>query len=435
MTETEVESDNFTLAKEFYQRLSDDTVSNLHHPENGEQKLTANIIITKENKEVWQNFENNSLCNIIGNDGDLRIGQTYKIERNPSHHTPKGIFANDLDVIKTFDLDSIKDGRFYIGNIQYCHQDSSNKPDDITSLINLARIKNFLEKFSNWPDKNRVIFFASDSLEIELTIDPSLYDANVKAFLAKDETTNNLELTEEWLEEKGSTETHRSQRKVVVANALCDMLKEIPISDRFISFIRSFNQVIQRSQKSYALYMEDFSYSVFEKQLNEKAINFYEKISKSVLDIRNQILSLPISFILYSFLRTQSEIDQWFIFGMTAYCTFLMVIIYQQIVYLKDIKQEVEKFYNSFDKITDSKIRAEIDELNDSLTTRAASQNKILLSALFISFATAIILLGSTIPFSLEWLHNLQLVISNVLSSAVQLLTEHQIKANSLTNP
>lgn len=433
MTHTAVENSNFSLAKEFYQRLLDDTVSELHHPhpDDSEQKLTANIRITEENKEAWQNFQNNSLCDIASNDGDLRVGQTYKIERNPSHYTPKGIFTNDLDVIKTFDLDSIKDGHFYIGNLQYCHQESSHKPDEVIALINLARIKDFLEKFSNWVDKNRVVFFASDSIEIVLTLDPSLYDTNVKALLAKDETTKNLELTEEWLEEKGGTETHRSQRKVVVANALCEMLKEIPVSDRFISFVRSFNQVIQRSQKSYALYMEDFSYSVFEKQLNEKAINFYEKISKSVLDIRNQILSLPISFILYSFLRSKAAIDQWFVLGMTAYCIFLIVIIYQQIVYLKDIKQEVEKFYKSFEKITDSKIREEIKQLYDSLTSRASAQNKILFSALFISLATATILVCSyySVPL-LEWWQNLSLAISNAISSSVQLLTELQVKSD-----
>ena len=212
-------------------------------------------------------------------------------------------------------------------------------------------------------------------MEIEINFDLDKYDDELITKLTSDKSSSIFEGFKNWFDSVDS-DLHHTQKKAIINSKLSDFLSKENPDDRLLTLLHSVPQFAEQVIKSYELYLEEFSYSKFSKKLEEKTIEYLEKISKSVLDIRNQIISLPISFLILNVVK-QTGVNSVYLFGgMCVYCLILFLILRQQKQYLSDLRDEIYKFIDQPINVTS--IKSEFLSIKDILDKRIKSQRNIL---------------------------------------------------------
>ena len=167
------------------------------------------------------------------------------------------------------------------------------------------KIISLLTTLSNFNKNKELIFVNKSTVSINTNLDANKLDDNLIKHLSSaaiEEAITSLEL---WVERED--DVHLYQKKSIFASQIFELEGSSELGNDFLSVLIRFAKLVNNSLTSYQLYLEDFSFSLFEKKLEERSLEYYEKIAKSVLDVRNQVLGLPIAFILVSFVRGASS--------------------------------------------------------------------------------------------------------------------------------
>ena len=206
-------------------------------------------------------------------------------------------------------------------------------------------------------------------------LQPHDLDERLIAELTNDETVKIIKDFKDWIEDKDDKENHTRQKQSIFSLQLYEYLNEDE-NNRFKTLFMKLRLIAENTRKSYELYLEEFNYSRFAKKLEEKTVEYYEKISKSILDIRNQVLSLPISFVVVSLIKDE-ESSLYVLVGLLLYCTILFVMLLQQDTYLGDIKKETEKFTGQSVDFPD--MQKELKETQTTISKRIQTQKNTIL--------------------------------------------------------
>ncbi len=134
-------------------------------------------------------------------------------------------------------------------------------------------------------DKDRLVFLLSEKLEIIPSFEVS--DLDEASFDGIDT-----------LKELLAPDLHKEQRRAIAVKALVDMLSQLPTKERFPFLLRNLPQYVENVKNGYLLYAAEFSYEKIRNKVEEVRIDIASKINKTISDIQNQILAIPVATIL-----------------------------------------------------------------------------------------------------------------------------------------
>lgn len=95
-----------------------------------------------------------------------------------------------------------------------------------------------------------------------------------------------------------SEPTHQEQRKTIFKSVLLERLSGVSEDRRAAVFLDEFDDLFQRFQASYALYVSEFSFDKVMATVREKNLAYTIRINKVLTDIQSQVLALPVALIL-----------------------------------------------------------------------------------------------------------------------------------------
>ncbi len=340
-----------SLVREFYRLVWSDAIAKETIESGDDPKkptFQVEIAVTEDNISLLTEVDQQSVARLL-DPIQLTVGITAKFLRD-SNSTPElGVFFNHYDPLRSQLFDTISRNEFYIGDIDYDSKSNVNQqgePKQVTALKLIADLEQILTETQDYPAGSSRIYFANETLEIPKNFDFSVYDDGVIDRITSQETVALFNTFKDWFN-SNTGENHLAQKKSIIKLQLFKLLSEIPAKQRSVTLVSSIKSLSEQSTKSYALYMEEFSYSKFTQKLEDQATEYYGKISKAVLDVKNQIISLPISFVVLNVVKEKAGSSIYIFGGMIVFCAILTMLLRQQQKYLNDLETEVNGFLDS----------------------------------------------------------------------------------------
>jgi len=161
----------------------------------------------------------------------------------------------------------------------------ANEPPDFKQYRLAIELIDWLRARADHSDSDRLVFLLSEKLELIPSFEPS--DLKVASF-------EGLGTLKELL----ASDLHKDQRRAVAVKALIDMLGALPTKERFSFLLRNLPQYVENVRNGYSLYASEFSYEKIRDKVEEARIDIAGKINKTISDIQNQILAIPVATVL-----------------------------------------------------------------------------------------------------------------------------------------
>lgn len=216
-----------------------------------------------------------------------------------------------------------------------------NEPQAFQQYRLAIELMEWLRGRADHHDSARIVFLLSEKLEINPAFEVTDLDAASFDGLAT-------------LKELLASDLHKDQRRAVAVKALIDMLSPLPIKERFSFLLRNLPQYVENVRNGYQLYAAEFSYEKIRDKVEEVRVDIASKINKTISDIQNQILAIPVATILVA---TQMKYGQENIPSNAAlvlaslFFTVLMCLIIQnQKDTLKVLGSEISRQEKSLEK-------------------------------------------------------------------------------------
>lgn len=285
--------------------------------------------------ETWE--EDTGLSLAQGKSDSWAVGSTVKIFVDD----PKvklGLLADSFEDVLNFPEGLLQEPPFFLKDSKWASTDP-NPPLIVQKYRVLLDFIGALVGTAEYFDKNsqELVFFIDKKLVL-----PILYNKQALEDL-ETETT-------ELLLEKIKDETHKEQKKVILAKELTLMLSPIPSENRFTKLIKSMDDIEKSYNDGYRLFVAEFSYEKIKDQIETEKLREMEKIHKTFSDIQNQILSIPVAMVIVATQLKPAEkigtafwinntvlVSVWVFFALT------LLILLNQKSTLSVINEEVER--------------------------------------------------------------------------------------------
>lgn len=166
------------------------------------------------------------------------------------------------------------------------------------------------------------------------------------------------------------TDHHKDQKRTIVRSALIDLYKGKKQIE-FSELLRQFNDFMDRVRSSYAMYVAEFSFEKIKAEVEKDNLDSAVKLQKTVSDIQNQLLAIPLTLLFASGqMTTESSfsIKNFIIWiGCLVFGCITLVLISNQRHTVKAVKREVEMRKAKVDSLpvdTRDRFSASFSELN-----------------------------------------------------------------------
>ncbi|WP_104713134.1 hypothetical protein [Helicobacter cetorum] len=235
---------------------------------------------------------------------------------------------------------------FYICDLNYCSVNTENETIN-KYFIFRTLILNLIENAKYYDKSNQALIFVGKKIiEIKLFND-SLADTLQEITQNQCKSMKNLSkfLQQNTCEKCQNNEEHSKEKRAVLTSSLIDYLEEVSITN----LIAKIEKIDCEVEKSYALYLENFSYSKVIAKLDEQVEKFNTRVTDTTHKLWNYFLALPffigISQALYK--NPNMEVFIFFI----VYC-FICNLVLQ---YQNDLLSYTEKDVNNYEEKLTSK--------------------------------------------------------------------------------
>jgi hypothetical protein len=92
-------------------------------------------------------------------------------------------------------------------------------------------------------------------------------------------------------------ELHDEQKCSILFEALLDLCRAHQTNSRFRFALRHLSELADRVAEGYRLFASSFSYAKVRSELEDARINYTQKIHRTIVDIQNQLLGIPVATI------------------------------------------------------------------------------------------------------------------------------------------
>ncbi|SCX03932.1 hypothetical protein DSM25559_0370 [Agrobacterium rosae] len=268
----------------------------------------------------------------------LSIGSEIALEITPPR-TGLGLLAQDLNGLLLAPANRVKlPSRYYLIDERFAYND----PDIPVKIKRYRAVISFIRALSEaaaFVDTNQAEATFLGPRRFRLPINYSASDLDHIKIDAVDEL-------ETFVDEK----IHRDQKQAILATAVIEMCKEVPEEGRFRFLIRNSERLVSRAQDGYKLFASEFSYEKIRGKTEEAIGEYTNRIHKTFHDIQNQVMGVPVATVIVA---TQFKaagkcgLEFWanlaISVGATLFVMLLTVAIYNQLMTLKNIDDDLER--------------------------------------------------------------------------------------------
>lgn len=161
--------------------------------------------------------------------------------------------------------------------------------------------------------------------------------------------------------------THRD-KYVLFINELNSFLID-ENKDHKLNFLsNNFGEYIERANLSHSIYLSDFSFNKIKLEVDNKILEFNQKLQGVINDAQNKLVAIPSVFVLALIGMEYEKTDDYKNLIITAstfiFTIFIQIFIANQYTSLKFIKGNIETYTDSF-KSNNSVFSKKFTELND----------------------------------------------------------------------
>ena len=221
--------------------------------------------------------------------------------------------------------------RFYIKSINYFSDETP--PQEVKNVLDYKVLFNVLEELSDHTTPHEYILFYDHKLIIKKSIDILQEpDTPVPCISVIESLSNEINRTE-----------HKEQRYSILKNILDKVLFHEVTEKRLIILIEKINEIYDSFLVSFDLYINEFSYSKLKSDFQHDVLNYFERLSTSVADIRSQVIIISTSAIALSQLSNDSIVKNILIVLSILTATIIYnIILLNQKESVQRIAKEIE---------------------------------------------------------------------------------------------
>jgi hypothetical protein len=142
--------------------------------------------------------------------------------------------------------------------------------------------------------------------------------------------------------------THRDQKLEILAQAILTNTRAVPQADRLEFLFANLSTLVTAVRDGYRLFASNFSYSKIRSDLDAAKLDFVTKIHKTVVDIQNQLLGIPVATVVVASQLKEAKtcgVELWtdaaVVAGAWIFWALLFIAIVNQWLTLSVIGQEI----------------------------------------------------------------------------------------------
>lgn len=227
---------------------------------------------------------------------DVGVFEYYDLPtRKLRINTPSGSdgqFAASFEdfLTKRIHLHSIPEA-FYIVDPEYYHgANESNTPDVIdkykTMIWFIECLLNISDHEYNEPNGfKKLVFFQGESVDLCVQ-----YEKGDIVELGLPEKA--------CLNEYFNQSPHMDQKRSIIKKALIKALTKVPNSERFRYLLKNIAAILENIKADYQIFINDFSFDKIKDNIERDKLDFILKLNKTLSDIQNQLLAIPLGFLI-----------------------------------------------------------------------------------------------------------------------------------------
>jgi hypothetical protein len=143
---------------------------------------------------------------------------------------------------------------------------------------------------------------------------------------------------------------HREQKLSILFETIVDLCRSHELEGRFAFVLRNLRDIADKLAAGYRMFASSFSYAKIKGELEDARIDYTQKIHKTIVDIQNQLLGIPVATIVVaSQLKAPTACgpELWVNFGVLIgawiFVVLLLVAIINQWLTLSVIGDEIER--------------------------------------------------------------------------------------------
>lgn len=296
---------------------------------------------TEENCSLYSQLADENLVYPSRDFSTPLPGNFYSVELQPPRSREVFFAASLSDLVAThvWARHTAPSELYLADSDEICNVTSLPTQDITKNYFQTLRAVALLKKVADYEDTStgnlKLVFLYREKLEI-----PVLYDVSKLRSLKKvDECLTIL-----------SDDIHREQRRTIFRTVLLESLRPLDTVDKFEKFLNTFDDLFERFNDNYQLYVAEFSFEKVLAEIAEKKLEYILKLNKTFSDIQNQLLAVPVAVVLVGSqmeVASQITVKNSIIFlGVLAFSIFMTLLIRNQFHSLKAIALEIEEQRN-----------------------------------------------------------------------------------------
>lgn len=361
-----------------------------------------NITVSDDNinllKKIFEDAAVTTGITILGiyNPNSITLGQNIELSIDAPSPQIGYLFLSTDDFFKKFG--SQEPNNYYIFEENFHSQDSPPPKNISLYRRTLPLIGIFKEAASHYDKQlDELIFF--DDKKISMRIQYKFSDlrsmnqgtkASILDFFNKEDVCN------------------KDQKIDMLREAIISVLKGLRHAD-FPLILNNLDSILSEFQNSYNLFTSQFSYKKIKNEIEQFKLDETIKINKTLTDIQNQALGIPIATLIAAtqmkaveVLNTQYYINLLLCAGCVVFCILCMITISNQCSTLstinKEIKRQKNKIKTEYQAITNSGITTIYNELLKKVCCQRLKLALITLAVIFIALSSILFYYYVTVP-------------------------------------
>lgn len=244
---------------------------------------TLKIAETIERIEKDDALYEEAQISLIQEGAALTVDTTVDIAWKPPSQR-LGLLVRNFDALfKHFDAASAEPKNYYVIEATFANGDSV-VPPKIVEYRAMLGVTKYLRQAASYVDDTRreLVFIGTQKIIVP------------ERFSASDLQSNLSELSAR-LDGLLSQTLHADHRMTLFVNAICELAGPVPEAQRFGYLLRNLEILCNRLEQGYKLFISSFSYSKIRNEVETARVDFVAKIHKTIVDIQNQLLGIPVA--------------------------------------------------------------------------------------------------------------------------------------------
>ncbi|MDN3442312.1 hypothetical protein QL898_11770 [Psychrobacter sp. APC 3279] len=216
-------------------------------------------------------------------------------------------------------------------------------------FIYLNRLVVLYKKYAYW-DSVRIVLFTDKPFIIPLRKEKISFDKLEKCFADIDisKFKDSIEYLEDFLDNE-TIEKHKKEKQSIFIIESSKVLGS-QVNTRFYSLVKEIGEIEDSVDKSFKIYLENFSYKKLELELKKDLDYFIKSINDSIGALQSQALGLPVAVALTQFSKVGSESTSSSLLytpylALIAFSVFVAFNVYQQDLQVQYSKASIDRFF------------------------------------------------------------------------------------------